>query len=79
MGHSDALGNVYRNHYTTEKLGELYKKAMPDIAIFETTSDERINDLDAENIKLKNEVQDLRNQMQKLMVEVLTMKDKEKK
>jgi len=79
MGHSDALGNVYRNHYTTEKLGELYKKAMSDIAIFETTSDERINDLDKALQEKDEQIQELKDQMQMLMAKVLTLDDKEKK
>lgn len=63
MGHSDSLGNVYRNHYTTEKLGDLYKKAMTDIAIFETTSDERINDLDKALQEKDKQIQDLQQQL----------------
>jgi len=52
---------------------------MSDIAIFETTSDERINDLDTELQKLRSDNQELRNQMQILMAKVLTMDDREKK
>ncbi len=84
-GHEEYLDEAYRR-YTKKELGEFYKKAEHRITVLETTSNHRVEELD-ERLKEKDkqitkqaeEIQDLRNQMQKLMVEVLTMKDKEKK
>ena len=82
-GHEQYLDEAYQR-YTTEQLGEYYKKAEQQITILESQPDlsgvhQQLKEKDQQIQKQSEEIQDLRNQMQKLMVEVLTMKDKEKK
>ncbi|UCF13257.1 MAG: site-specific integrase [Thermoplasmatales archaeon] len=82
-GHEQYLDEAYQR-YTIEQLGEYYKRGEQKITILESLPDltgvhELLKEKDHQIQKQSEEIQDLRNQMQKLMVEVLTMKDKEKK
>ncbi len=83
-GHSKYLSDAYRR-YTPEEMGGLYKKGEHTIAVFETTSDERINHLDEqlkekdmEIVELRKEMEIMRNQMNILMAGKLIEMDKKK-
>ena len=65
MGHSDALNNVYRQ-YTEKQLKNFYLKAMSDISVFETSSDERLNEFHEELAQKDKEIQNLKSQMDKM-------------
>jgi len=82
MGHEEYLDNAYQR-YNREQLGEMYKKAMISLAVYDREANlgevhVQLKEKDLELKKQSEEIQDLRNQMQQLMVKVLTMDDKEK-
>ena len=78
MGHECYLTEAYRR-YSEKQLGEMYNKAVHQISIFEVSSDEKINEFSKQLKEKDREIQELRNDMQRLMIKVLTMEDKQKK
>jgi integrase len=73
------LDKKYRD-WSDEYLDEQYAQGVKHLLIFDReTTDARIKDLDTEIVKLRQDNEELRNQMQILMAKVLTLDDKEKK
>ncbi len=77
MGHIGYVGGAY-DKFSVHELADAYKKGEKELLVFETSTDERLNEFQEQLSEKDNEIQELRNQMQKLMVEVLTMKDRSK-
>lgn len=76
LGHQDTLGNVYRDKYPETKLADMYKRAMPDISVFEATPDlaehtKEINKLKADNQRLKDEIAEIKAELLERRVEKL--------
>lgn len=74
-GHITARNKEYRQ-YSDEKLDGAYKKNMNDLFVFEGTPD--ITEVNKEIVGLKKENEQLRKDMQSLMIKVLSQDDKEK-
>lgn len=75
-GHEQYLDEAYQR-YTTEQLGEYYKKAEQQITILEAQPD--LTGVHEQLQEKDKQIQELRDQMQMLMAKVLTLDDKDKK
>jgi len=72
MGHEDGLQRAYRK-YNEKQLGDMYLIAMQKVMIFSIPTD--LTGINQEITNLKEENQDLRKDMQKLMVKLATLTD----
>jgi len=64
-GHEGYLNGSYKR-FTDQELAESYKKGVKNLLVFETQSDERLNDLDEQLKEKDKEIQDLKRKMDDL-------------
>ena len=79
LGHQDALGNVYRDKYPESKLGEMYKRAVPDISVFEVAPDlsevnEKLDKKDKTIEDMQMQINDLQGKYGDLLHELFLQK-----
>ena len=75
MGHEAYLTEAYRR-YDEKQLAEMYKDGIENLAVFETPGD--VSDIREQLAQKDKEIRELKSDMQRLMIKVLTMEDQQK-